>query len=226
MDMPTRAPAVDPTPPCVPSLEQLLLNVGTTFVYPRHAIVFVQGAPDGKMFYIRKGLVKYSFFTPTGAEKIAHFIGAGEIFGESAVLLDRAYGITATALTPVDAIVFTKEQTLALLRTDARFAELFTRSLAEKLWRFGQQLVSASFYDSYGRVVHTLLSLAPAGTSVNHCIVEITHQDLSNCVGLNRVTVTRVLRGLQEQGLVKCYRARIYIKDLQGLRRCAQQRIR
>lgn len=204
-------------------LEAALLDAGPCFRYPRNAIILVQGSRGHNLFYIRAGLVKCSFLTADGREKIIQYIGRGEILGESNILNDRGFGATATAVTPVDVITLTRERTAQLLRRNSLFAEFVIDSLSAKLWTMGKHLFSGIFLDAGGRVGETLLNLA-RGAGGDEQSVEITHQELSKYVGSNRVTVTRVLRDLEIAGLITCLRAQIRIRNREGLRRWVAQR--
>lgn len=206
-------------------LEATLLAAGTCFRYPRNAIILVQGTRGHNLFYVREGLVKCSFLTAEGREKILQYAGRGEILGESGILNERGFGVTAMAVTPVEVITLTRERTLQLLRCSSSFAEFIIESLSVKLWTMGLQLFSDSFFDAGGRVAKALLTLSATGTD-GKPMVEITHQELSKYVGANRVTVTRLLRELENAGLVECARAHIRVRDREALKRWAMRRER
>ena len=63
-----------------------------------------------------------------------------------------------------------------------------------------EQIVRESYYDSTQKVVAFLLN-----ESANRCqtILPYSHEEIAASVGLNRVTVTRVVAILKKQQLVK-----------------------
>jgi CRP-like cAMP-binding protein len=52
-------------------------------------------------------------------------------------------------------------------------------------------------------------------------VAHYTHEQLGAMIGATRVSVTRAFRKLQDSGCVRLFRRRIYVVDLEALKRSA-----
>lgn len=170
---------------------------------------------------MEEGLVKLSFFSQTGSERTVAFIRSGAMFGESAALFGRPYGITAAAHSGSTVISFTKPVVSELMHDDPEFSHLLITSLAQELWFFGHQIVGNSFYNSCERVAHALITLAyqlkpdPECRQVN---LRLSHQELATFTGVTRITVTNALKTLESEALIQTGRKFITILDVKKLK--------
>jgi CRP/FNR family transcriptional regulator, cyclic AMP receptor protein len=53
--------------------------------------------------------------------------------------------------------------------------------------------------------------------------IAYTHEELATMIGAERVTVSRILRQLQNEGVVELRRRRIHVRGPKRLRRIAEQ---
>ena len=85
-------------------LESLLSEHRTLLVPAQHQLVFEGDWNDG-MFLIRSGVVKVRHLTLQGEEVVIALMGAGEMFGELAMLLGNSRrSADVAALTPLEVV--------------------------------------------------------------------------------------------------------------------------
>lgn len=48
--------------------------------------------------------------------------------------------------------------------------------------------------------------------------IVLTHQDIANLIGSSRVTVTKLMNQFMDEGLIKIYKRKIIIKDMEKLK--------
>jgi len=197
---------------------QSLVNYGFRVRYPANSIIFVQRDVATKLYYLEKGLVKLSFLSDQGDEKIVAFIMPGLIFGESAILLKTRYGITATAKEECIVIAYDRLQAAALIRHTENFAALVSTSMARELSFLGHQIIGTSFYDTTGRVGHALINLSHQLEQGNDATLALTHAELAKFVGASRISITNVLSYLENKKLVVKGRTAIRIPDRSALK--------
>src|SRR5712691_6726186 len=77
--------------------------------FTREAYIFREGDPGDHLHVIGSGEVRISRMTPTGDEVVFAVLGAGDVFGELAVLEDNAVrSADAQALTETECLVLHK----------------------------------------------------------------------------------------------------------------------
>ncbi|MFT6318738.1 MAG: CRP/FNR family cyclic AMP-dependent transcriptional regulator [Candidatus Azotimanducaceae bacterium] len=77
--------------------------------------------------------------------------------------------------------------------------------LADRLGKTTQKVGDLAFLDVTGRVAHTLLDLCKEPDAMTHpdgMQIKITRQEIGRIVGCSREMVGRVLKTLEDQGLV------------------------
>jgi Cyclic nucleotide-binding domain len=102
------------------ALEELLSSTSVRSFLPQEVIV-QEGEPGTSLFLIEDGTVQVLTFDPAKRPLVLAHLGAGEFFGEVAVLTGRPRTATIVAQTPVTAIEITRED---LDHIAARFPEV------------------------------------------------------------------------------------------------------
>ncbi len=205
-------------------LPDSIIQQGIRLRCEKGTVIYLQSEPAEKAFYLIKGLVRLFMDGETGVQRTVSYIQEGNLFGEVGLLKDKCYGTGAVTVIQSELICFTKEQFLGFLESDLKFANLCASSWAEKLWSVGAQVHSMSFQDRYSRIANALLYLGKKmGRSVSdrpdQVSLQLTHQDLADFVGMNRVTVTTVLNQMSGEGIIRKRNKEIVILDeirLQG----------
>ena len=109
------------------------------------------------------------------------------------------------------------------IREDPAFAEYLTVVLADKVRCSSRQVVRFAMYGRFRKVVSGLLDLVEERLGprslAEPAILEVTHQELADYVGTNRVSVTMVLGLLEGEGLVEKRSKAIVMPEPQALSR-------
>lgn len=147
----------------------------------------------------------------------------GLIFGESAILLKKRYGITATTKEESIVISFDQFQAAALIQHTENFAKLVSTSMARELSFLGHQIIGTSFYDITGRIGHALINLSHQLEQGNDANLSLTHSELAKFSGASRISVTNVLSYLESKKLVLKGRNAIRIPDRLALKSWLEQ---
>ena len=80
-----------------------------------------------------------------------------------------------------------------------------SRQLGKRLRQTTRKLTDLAFVDVSGRIAHTLLDLCREPDAMTHpdgMQIKVTRQELGKIVGCSREMAGRVLKSLEEQGLV------------------------
>lgn len=184
--------------------------------YRRNEIIFLEGDPGTCLYVIDRGRVAIRKTTPTGREVTLTVLGAGDTFGEQALLRPGARRTAAAVtLTPVTLRVLQREVFLELRATDPGFDHFLIDVLAAQVRRLTGQLVDALFASAEGRLASRLLALAAPDLDSDELV--ITQAELSAMTGLSRQTVNQLLKSFEADELVTVAWGRIGIIDRRGL---------
>ncbi len=202
-------------------LESLLQEHRTLLVPAQHQLVFEGDWNDG-LFLIRSGVVKVRRLTLQGEEVVIALMGAGEMFGELAMLLGNSRrSADVVALTPLEVVKLRWAAVQAELDGSPEFAVAMARLQARRLLSLGRRF-SLRGEDAPTRVLATLLELACCGGYGNDPfapIPDLKQTEIAAIAGLARGTTSRILTQLRSRGTIVATPEGLRFADLEPLRR-------
>jgi CRP/FNR family transcriptional regulator len=179
-----------------------------------------EAARDASSLYVvNSGVLKAVVPTSLGRDRIADLYGPGDVLGLSALdggrHAETVIAVHDACLTPID-----PQQAM----NDRGLRDYVLRSLARQLRRSREMLDEAEMPVG-ARVTRAFLRLAkqfglPSDDSSDgvKLPLALTHEDLADLTGSSRVTITRILGELRNDGALSGTRG-VYVADLQGLER-------
>lgn len=171
--------------------------------FPKDSVTFEEGVPGDYMYLIQEGQVKVTKTSEDGREKILEMLAEGDFFGEMALVdrLPRSASVKTTR--PCVLLALSRQDFLGLLRRSPEISMELITELSRRLREADEQIRALLFERVERRTRHILLRLArdPHPTRPE-CLLtsSITHQQLADLVGTSRETITRVLKGLRDEG--------------------------
>jgi CRP/FNR family cyclic AMP-dependent transcriptional regulator len=199
--MPTNGKALSD----VPAINRFLTYCRTRTVPSKQVIIHAGDVPDS-LYYITKGSVEVMIEDEDGNEMVLAYLNKGQFFGEMGLFHD-APARTAWVRTRVESEI--AEMTYPRFRqisseNPGLVFELATQ-LALRLDRTNRKLGDLAFVDVTGRVAHAIMDLCNEPDAMTHpdgMQIKVSRQELSRLVGCSREMAGRVLKVLEEQGLV------------------------
>jgi CRP/FNR family cyclic AMP-dependent transcriptional regulator len=161
----------------------------------RGAAIFSKGDPGNSLIAVISGTVKISISSADGRSAILNLIGAGEIFGEVALLDGLARTADATANTNCEIFVIDRRDFIPFVRSQPGLAMKFIELLCTRLRWTSDQVEEVILQNLPGRLASALLrltekyKLAPGGRTI-----AITQQEISEMVGMTRESINKQLR--------------------------------
>src|SRR6201992_108395 len=189
----------------------------------RGAPIFSKGDPGNSLFAVISGTVKISISSADGRSAIFNLIGAGEIFGEVAVLDGQARTADATANTNCEIFVIDRREFLPFVRSQPALAMKFIELLCTRLRWTSDQVEQVILQNLPGRLASALLrltekhALAPEGRSI-----AITQQEISEMVGMTRESINKQLRVWAARNWVRLATGAIVVLDTAPLEALAE----
>ena len=174
--------------------------------YPAKSTLIYAGDKCDSLYYIIKGSVTVIIEDDEGREMIVAYLNDGDFFGEMGLferLDSRSAWVKAKTECEVAEISYSKFQELAEGHPEFLFA--LGTQMAKRLRNTTRKVGDLAFLDVTGRVARTLLDLCKEPDAMTHpdgMQIKITRQEIGRIVGCSREMVGRVLKTLEEQGLV------------------------
>jgi len=199
--------ALTPLTPHIPNVESFLSHCHRRR-YPAKSTIIYAGDTGDTLYYIVKGSVTVLIEDDDGREMIVAYLNPGDFFGEMGLFghEDRSAWIRAKTECDVGEISYAKFLEFTETNTDVLFA--VARQMANRLRDTTRKVGDLAFLDVAGRVARTLLELCNEPDAMTHpdgMQIKVTRQEIGRIVGCSREMVGRVLKTLEDQGLVSVH---------------------
>lgn len=196
-----------------------LLAAGRPRRFARREVIFHEGDPGDSLHLVLEGRVGLRVATPLGDEVTLALLGAGEAFGELAVLSgDARRDATAVALEPTRTLVVRREELDRLRRRNPGIDRMLTELLAAQVRRLSAAVLDLAHQPVDKRVARRLADVTPlyrnGGPPVE---INLTQDDVASLAGTTRATANRALRALASGQVISLARGRITVVDHEQL---------
>lgn len=189
-------------------------------------IIFHHGDPGGLLYIITKGKVKITHSTPDGQEAMLAIFGAGDFFGELALLDDSPRSATVEALQATETLTLHRDDFIRFIRNNPAFSLHVLHTLAQHIRRLNNQLSDIFFLDLPARLARQLLQLADQhGLKTGDGIrieLSLTQTDLAEMTGATRVSINKALGRFRRANWVKVNGRKVTITDRAALQNLIQ----
>jgi len=186
---------------------EVFLNHAHRRRYPARSTLIYAGDQSDSMFYLIKGSVTVIIEDEDGREMIMAYLNEGDYFGEMGLFDEESQARTAwvKAKTECEVAEISYSKFLEIAREDPRILHSVFGQMSNRLRNTTRKAGDLAFLDVTGRVARTLLDLSQQPDAMTHpdgMQIKITRQEIGRIVGCSREMVGRVLKDLEEQGLV------------------------
>jgi CRP-like cAMP-binding protein len=189
----------------------------------RGATVCERGACLTGVYAIAYGQMKLAF-RGEGEERVARIVGPAETFGLAAAMLARPTPYEAAALEDSLVILVPTATLMQMVENDPRFARTVIQELSERTMMLLAEMQSGALHRGAQRLAGYLETLA--GTPGNgSCTVHLptTKTVIAARLGIKKETLSRLLRGLAQKGLIAVEQREIAILDRPRLSALARE---
>jgi CRP-like cAMP-binding protein len=184
-----------------------LERVATRRRYPKDTVVFFENEEGDFFFMILEGRIKVTILGDDGREIILSVLGAGDFFGEMALLDNEPRSATAIAIEESELLSLHRTDFQNVIADNRAIMSTLIRILTARLRRANHQISTLALLDVYGRVARVMLDMArEEGKRLKDGRIAFrraTHQEIANRIGTTRETVTRMLKDLERHGLIR-----------------------
>lgn len=177
----------------------------------------------GEMFIVRQGMMMSSRLMADGSRQILRFLFPGDMAGMSN-LIYRDAAETITALSDGVVATFDRQMLGSLIAGHPRLSALMTVYDQVERTALTDRLAAVGRSSARARVAAVLIDMRDRLRRVDRTIGDsfvpgLTQEEIGDATGLTAVHVNRMLRGLEQDGLIARDAGRVTLLDERALRR-------
>lgn len=205
-----------PNPVLDGAVESLVRELGRRRSLAAGAVLFGAGDESREFYRVESGEVRVFRMDAEGREVEIVRLGPGEFFGEAVAFAEAPYPAHAAAVGETVVLAFDRDRLLERAGSDPAAARFFIRLLAEKCLTLNERIEALGMKTVRQRLAHFLIARCPGHGA---CLVdlEIRKVDLARLLGTAPETLSRTLKKMEADGLLRVDGPRIHILDCPAL---------
>lgn len=184
--------------------------------------IFDQGDAAGAFFMVQRGSIKLYRVSALGQEKVMLLVSGGDSFAESVMFMDaprypvNAEGVAAGTLVSIDAAAY-----VDVLRGSFAACRGVMSEMTRRIQCHWDEIEALTLQNGRYRVVHYLLGLVPDGAQGEiRTMLPSRKALIATQLALAPETLSRILHGLNDEGLIETRDYAVRIPDVVTLRQC------
>jgi len=189
----------------IPAINKFLSLCRIRKVPAKTVVIHAGDLPD-ILYYVVDGSVEVMIEDEDGNEMVLSYLNKGQFFGEMGLFYEqptRSAWVRTRVESELAEMTYPRFRQIANESPGLLF-ELATQ-LASRLERTNKKLGDLAFVDVTGRIAHAIMDLCNEPDAMTHpdgMQIKVSRQELSRLVGCSREMAGRVLKVLEEQGLL------------------------
>ncbi len=200
-----------------------LQEIKSTAIYPKSAMLFIEGQQPRGVFVLCTGKAKLSTSSSEGKTIITKLSHAGDVLGLNATISNHPYEVTAEMIEPGQANFITRDALLQFLRENGEVALRIAEQLSRNYYTAYEEIRMLGLASSPSEKFAKLLlswdpgKTAPDGSSPMR--MTLTHEEIAEMIGTTRETVSRLFSDFKKKKLLEVNGSTLVLKDKTALRR-------
>jgi CRP/FNR family transcriptional regulator, cyclic AMP receptor protein len=190
-----------------PSLVQRLNAITSPAIYPRGAMLFMEGQQGRGAFVLCTGKAKLSTTSREGKTIITKISEHGDVLGLSATISNHPYEVTAEMMEPGQANFIAADALLQFLHDYGEVAWRVAQQLSHNYYSAYEEIRSLGLTNSPGqRFAQLLLGWSAERGDSNHSLhlhLVLTHEEIAEMIGTTRETVTRLFADFKKKHFIQ-----------------------
>jgi CRP/FNR family cyclic AMP-dependent transcriptional regulator len=163
-----------------------------------------RGQHSDALYVLISGRARVVAADTRGREVIFASLRPGDPVGEMSLIDGEPHSATVRAETQTDTLVLDRDAFLRCLPDPGTVGHAVLIGLVKRLRHADRTIESLALMDVYGRVARVLIDSAmPAADGSGMVAEKVSRQDIAKMVGASREMVSRVMKDLEERGLVE-----------------------
>lgn len=206
---------------------QRLNEIKSTAVYPKSAMLFIEGQQARGVFVLCSGRVKLSTSSREGKTIITKISEPGDVLGLNAVISERPYEVTAEMMEPGQANFIPRDSLIHCLRDFPEVAVRVAKQLSRNYYTAYEEIRTLGLAVSPSeKFAKLLLSWSSNSVTQNdgssQVKMTLTHEEIAEIIGTTRETVSRLFSDFKKKQLMQLKGATLVIRSRPALEKIVQ----
>ncbi len=197
---------------------QKLNEIKSTAIYPKSAVLFIEGQRPRGVFILCTGKAKLSTSSSEGKTIITKISEPGDVLGLNATISNHPYEVTAEMIEPGQANFISRESLLQFLKEHGEVALRVAEQLSRNYYVAYEEIRTLGLATSPAEKFAKLLLSWEAGKNGDNQIrLTLTHEEIAEMIGTTRETVSRLFSDFKKKQLVHIKGSTLVIRNKPGL---------
>jgi len=198
-------------------------EIRSSSVYPAGAVLFVEKQNCRGVYVLCEGEVKLSISSREGKTMIVRIAKAGEMLGLLAMISGTSYNVTAETLRPSQVVFINREEFLRFIGQHPEAHQNMIRQLSLQYQATCELVRTLGLTSSVPERLAKLLldwsADAPTTKGATKMKLPLTHEEIAECIGVTRETVSRTLTEFKQRHLITLQGSTLVIPNRVALER-------
>lgn len=185
---------------------QQLNEIKSTAVYPKSAVLFIEGQQPRGVFVLCNGKAKLSTSSSEGKVLITKISEGGDVLGLNAAVSNRPYEVTAEMIEPGQANFIPRDAFLQFLKQHGEVAVRVAEQLSRNYYTAYEEIRTLGLTTSPAeKFAKLLLSWYPETHTNGQAQIKLTltHEEIAEMLGTTRETVSRLFSDFKKKKLLQ-----------------------
>jgi len=204
----------------LPALQKLN-EIKSTAVYPKSAMLFIEGQLPRGVFVLCTGKAKLFTSSREGKTVILKVAEAGDVLGLNATISNRPYELTAEMVEPGQANFIARDALLQFLRENGEIAVRLAEQLSRNYYAAIEEVrmlgLASSPSEKLAKLLLSWSANAAKSADPSHIKMTLTHEEIAEIIGTTRETVSRLFSEFKKKQLLQLKGATLIIRNKPAL---------
>ena len=205
---------------------QRLNEIKSTAVYPKGAMLFIEGQQPRGVFVLCTGKVKLSTTSRDGKTIITKISDSGDVLGLNAVVSGRPYEVTAEMMEPGQANFVPRDSLMQMLKDHPEVAMRVAQQLSRNYYTAYEEIrtlgLAASPSEKFAKLLLAWSSKSASDDGSAQVKLTLTHEEVAEMIGTTRETVSRLFSEFKKKQLMQLKGATLVIRSRMALEKIVQ----
>jgi len=201
---------------------QRLNEIKSIAVYPKSAMLFIEGQQPRGVFVLCAGKAKLSTSSLEGKTIITKICECGDVLGLTATISNRPYEVTAEMIEPGQANFIPRDALLHFLKEYGEVAVRVAEQLSQNYFAAYEEIRTLGLTSSPAEKFAKLLlgwSASSGDNGSSQLKLTLTHEEIAEMIGTTRETVSRLFSDFKKKQLLQVKGATLIIRNRPALER-------
>jgi CRP/FNR family cyclic AMP-dependent transcriptional regulator len=205
---------------------QRLNEIKSTAVYPKGAMLFIEGQQSRGVFVLCTGKAKLSTTSRDGKTIITKISEPGDVLGLNAVVSSVPYEVTAEMMEPGQANFVPRDSLLQLMKefpeASVRLAQQLSRNYYTAYEEIRTLGLATSPSEKFAKLLLSWSTKPSQNDGSSQLKLTLTHEEIGEIIGTTRETVSRLFSEFRKKQLVQLKGATLVIRSRPALEKIVQ----